>query len=99
MRISVDENDAGFEAYATAFEDGRVFDVLLDGQRIDDVVTADEVEGFLIRVVPTPSCWGMPLEETLAGTVEIIAKSKPWAADNFRKMIDALKPVEGPHGT
>ena len=46
MRLSIDRTDPGFRPAVVRHEER--YDVLLDGERIADVVTADEAEGLVL---------------------------------------------------
>jgi hypothetical protein len=90
MRLSLDRMDRGY------CEDAwRVKQVLLDGIPVDDVLTADEEEGFITVIVHGED--GEPvvndqdpvvfnfiagyIEETRRGKVEIVMADKPFGKD------------------
>lgn len=77
MRLSADESDSGYSKWWSLGHRRHYVDVFLDGDLIQGVVTADDVEGLAVvyahdhdgRVVPID---GKPLKRTLRGKVKIV---------------------------
>lgn len=49
MRMSSQENDPGYQAWSECFA-GHHINVFLDGAEVIDCATADDVEGFVVRL-------------------------------------------------
>ncbi|MFE1601595.1 hypothetical protein [Methylobacterium sp. ID0610] len=87
MRISIDERDPGFRAYAEARDQGITFAVTLDGERLEAVHTADDVTGEVIvaarnasgRIKRDPYFNGRVQLVTLQGCVRIARKHRHWS--------------------
>lgn len=78
MRVSTDKSDPGYPLFMRTQQEGVLLKVYLDGQEIDEVETADEEEGVLVRyctgengeLLLTPSREEIE-RETLQGRVEV----------------------------
>ena len=76
MRVSVDSEDAGYAKYMEIVAMGLAVKISLDGVEIDEVITADDKEGTVLRYKTDNS--GLPIingdeleRETLHGDVLI----------------------------
>lgn len=87
MRFSVNKEDAGYQNYQALRSAKVVIDVLVDGEEVKDVRTADDLVGIVVRGVRDDkgnfkTIAGNFVEETIRGKVEIrISQPKPVEAD------------------
>lgn len=79
MRCSAEKGDPGYDNFIVAMEHGRKVTVTLDGVEQDMVITADEEQGFVRRLVKdaeghvyhdaTRNC---ATDEVVRGSVKIV---------------------------
>ncbi len=82
MRFSAENGDPGYAAYLKAKADGITIIVVLSGERMHGVITADEAEGVVVRaamdesgyLVRDPEHPDQIKRETLHGTVGFILR-------------------------
>lgn len=106
MRISVDDRDPGYCATPWVFQVA----IQLDGQRLDDVVTADEEAGIVVRYSRSPKGYlvrdqsgeGFQTEQ-LQGTVVVECSREVRVAildwfERKKEMLDGGQSAEPPAG-
>ena len=88
MRVSTDPKSPFHAPIRDALSDGATLIVFLDGKRINDVLTADEGSGEVVRMARgehgsvrlAPENPGELLRETLRGRVKIVRRYRSWVA-------------------
>ncbi|MGV1867221.1 MULTISPECIES: hypothetical protein [unclassified Rhizobium] len=82
MRISALESDRGYESYFLLRKAQRSFAICLFGANVNDVITADEEEGFVLKCLRDPNTGrfivdqssGLGVQFKLRGPVQILVK-------------------------